>query len=329
MRFRRTPSFLKEAYSLEGSANPKVLRGVCASGLLAGLICLLDHIIHPSLGIEVAPYEVAGAALGLLLVLRTNAGYERWWEARKLWGGIVNQSRNLAIAALAYGPNDPRWRDGFVRCVAAFAHVARRSLRGETDFPEVAALLGEPEAARIAASRHVPTAVASEIAALLRIARDEMAMDPFGFLQAERERATLIDHIGGCERILKSPLPRAYSTQIRRFIVLFLGTLPFALLSKVGWLTPFVTILVAYPILALDKIGMELQNPFSAQSLNHLPLDEISQAIEEDLIAILGAQPGSSHGVAAGFRSSALDGAPSYNGGASGRHHASDPGRLG
>ena len=100
------------------------------------------------MSIEVGPHEVAGALLGLLLVLRTNAGYERWWEARKLWGGIVNQSRNLAMAALAYGPDDPAWREQIVRWTAAFAHVARASLRGERDVPELVALLGREEAGR-------------------------------------------------------------------------------------------------------------------------------------------------------------------------------------
>ena len=88
-------------------------------------------------------------------------------------------------------------------------------------------------------------------------------MSGFAFHQAERERATLIDHIGACERILKTPLPRAYSIKIRRFMVLFLVTLTFALLPKFqsDWLVPPFLMLVAYPVLAVDLIGVELQNP--------------------------------------------------------------------
>jgi putative membrane protein len=116
-------------------------------------------------------------------------------------------------------------------------------------------------------------------------------MDKFAFLQLDRERAQLIDHIGACERILKTPLPLVYAIKIRRFIVLFLVSLPFALLHRVenDWLVPLVTMLVAYPLVSLDRIGVELQNPFATSQLSHLPLSDISSAIEQNVIGLLGA----------------------------------------
>ena len=108
-----------------------------------------------------------GAALGALLVLRTNAGYERWWEARKLWGGIVNQCRNLVILALAYGPDDPDWRRQIVSWTAAFAHVVRHSLRGDGRSPSWNRLVGTVKAGRIASGDHMPTAVSLAIGRLL------------------------------------------------------------------------------------------------------------------------------------------------------------------
>ena len=92
-------------------------------------------------------------------------------------------------------------------------------------------------------------------------------------MQVDRERAALIDHIGACERILKTPLPLVYAIKIRRFIALFLLTLPFALLHRINgdWLVPFITMMVAYPLMSLDQIGIELQNPFSKANLSHLP----------------------------------------------------------
>jgi putative membrane protein len=237
----------------------------------------------------VAPYELAGAILALLLVLRTNAGYDRWWEARKLWGGIVNQSRNLAITALSYGPSDPAWREALANWTAAFPHAARRSLRGERELPELVPLVGAAGAAQVAAADHMPNYVAWVLAGLLREANRRGQLSDFAFLQADKERATLIDHIGACERILKTPLPGAYAIKVRRFIVLFLVTLPFALLHKLDspWLIPLVTMLVAYPLVSLDQIGAELQNPFSPRRLSHLPLDDISRAIEWNVLALL------------------------------------------
>ena len=111
-------------------------------------------------------------------------------------------------------------------------------------------------------------------------------MDRFAYLRAQEERSRLIDHIGGCERILKTPMPTAYSIEIHQFVFVFLVSLPFGILAKAGWLTPLVTMLVAFPILALDEIGVELQNPFSTANLNHLPLDRICQDLEQNLTAL-------------------------------------------
>src|SRR3954466_6762252 len=128
--------FWRDVFSLQNSATPSVFRRVVKFALISTVIYTLDWWpSSPSLAIDVAPFEFAGAVLGLLLVLRTNAGYERWWEGRKLWGGIVNQCRDLAIGALAYGPADPHWRDSIVRLTVAFAHVTRRSLRDERELP--------------------------------------------------------------------------------------------------------------------------------------------------------------------------------------------------
>ncbi|MES2460159.1 MAG: bestrophin family ion channel [Armatimonadota bacterium] len=291
--------FWREAFAWRGSITPHVLPQVFGFGFIAAGICafalLEEQQFGAKIGLAVAPFEYVGAALGLLLILRTNAGYDRWWEARKLWGGIVNQSRNLGINALAYGPADSAWRETFVRWVAAFPHVARCSLRGESLPPEVIALVGAEEAQQIESSAHMPSYVALRLADLLREACNYShadsadRMDRFAFLQLDRERATLIDHIGACERILKTPLPRVYAIKIRRFIALFLITLPFALLHRINvdWLVPVLTMMVAYPLVSLDQIGIELQNPFSKDNVSHLPLDDITANIEKNVTGLL------------------------------------------
>jgi len=209
------PSFWSEAFAWRGSITPRVLLTVAAFGVVAAVVSaaawLLERHWGVRIALEIAPYELAGAALGLLLILRTNAGYDRWWEARKLWGGIVNQSRNMTLGALAYGPADPDWRAAFVRWASAFPHIACCSLRGQPPSPAVAELLGAEDAARLAASGHMPSAVAARLADLLREGCERFGVDRFAFLAIDRERAALIDHIGACERILKTPLPRVYA----------------------------------------------------------------------------------------------------------------------
>lgn len=291
----RASTFWKQAFSIQGSITPHVLPNVFIVGLVSGLVVLISNYFQHKFGIKLELpldcFEFSGAALGLLLVLRTNSGYDRWWEARKLWGGIVNQCRNLAISANAYGPADAAWQLNLARWVAAFPHVAKASLRNESLPAGVAKLIGDKNALELSHAEHMPSAVALHIAKHLRTALDSNDLDHFSFLQLDKERAQLIDHIGACERIMKTPLAMAYSIKIRRFLATFLLTLPFALMHVLdnSWLVPLVTMLVAYPLFSLDQIGVELQNPFDTRNLSHLPLDEISRSIERNVGALAGA----------------------------------------
>ena len=279
-----------EAFSPQGAASRRVLPASLAFGLFATLVYLVYLYVYPNLTLEVGPHEIAGALLGLLLVFRTNAGYDRWWEARKLWGGIVNQTRNLALIGLAQGPNDESWREQFIRWTAAFAWAAKTHLRGESAAPELILLLGEQEAARVHRAEHMALCVALQIDQLLRQAcHKEKGMDGFAYLQAQRERASLVDHLGGCERIRSTPLAKVYSVTIRRFILVYLATLPFALLHKFEkeWMVPLVTLVIAHPVLVIDQLGIELQQPFALGSINHLPLDAICSNLEKNLLSLL------------------------------------------
>jgi ion channel-forming bestrophin family protein len=283
--------FWKDVFSWQGSVTPLVLPRVIASGVYGLSVATAHHLLGwDQLG--AVPAQFTAAILVLLLVLRTNASYDRWWEARKLWGGIVNQSRNLAVAALAYGPDDAAWRARFVRWSAAFCHAARASLRGERALPELPALLQDEDAARrVLQASHMPSFVTSRLAGLLREALDRGQLHANAFLGLERERALLIDHIGGCERILKTPLPYIHTVKLRRFIVIYLLWLPLAAVGDLIWVPALVTALVSYPLLAIDRIAAELENPFSTSHLSHLPLTDICATIEKNLLAMLESEP--------------------------------------
>jgi putative membrane protein len=281
--------FWQDAFAWRGAVTPLVMPRVFLFGLY-GLLVGLVHEVYDWRALGSGPVEFTAAFLALLLVLRTNGGYERWWEARKLWGGIVNQSRNLAIAGLTYGPRDPEWRERFVRWTAAFSHVARRNLRGERELPELLTLMRDVDAVeRISRAQHMPSFVAQAIAGLLREAVEHGEMDRVAFLAVDRERAQLIDHVGGCERILRTPLPQVHTFKLRRFIVLYLLALPIAVVGT-WWIPGLVTFLVAYPLLAIDQIAVELENPFSPTNLSHLPLETICGTLQGNLLALLEAE---------------------------------------
>lgn len=276
-------NFLRTALAWRGSATRRVLPRVTAAALYSVCILMLADMFPAS--IPITPFEYSGAVLGLILVLRVNAGLDRWWEARKIWGSIVNQSRNLAIIGYEYLPQSGMLGTRFLKWVAAWPHTMRESLRKESSLVEVENLLGNTATQNIRTAQHMPTYVGSAIAKILREMR-AAGLDDFAFQRAERERALLIDAIGACERIRNTPIPLVLAIKTRRFILLFLLLLPLALIDRAGWWTPLVVSLAAYPLFSLDEIGAELQNPFSPRNLSHLPLDGICTTIEANVMSL-------------------------------------------
>lgn len=279
-------SFISTALIWTGSITPLVLMRVIELTVYATIVTFVElHLPQVSLVIEITPFEYSGIALSLLLLLRINAGHDRWWEARKHWGCIVNQSRNLAVGGYVYASPSTRQDPTFLRWVAAWPYVMMASLR-KTPFPsDVSRLLGKEEAEKIERAPHPPTEVARRIAALLQTAR-EQGLDGFAFLSLERERCGLIDAFGACERIQSTPMPLSIAVTVRRFILLFLLLLPLALIDRVGWVTPLIVALVSYPLYAVDQIAVELQEPFEPGRVSHLALEAICANIEKSVLSV-------------------------------------------
>ncbi|MGD9633493.1 MAG: bestrophin family protein [Pirellulales bacterium] len=278
--------FWSEVFTLRNSVTPGIKWRIAIFGIMAACVWAVGTYTGLIPTSTIAPYELIGVTLAVLLMIRTNSGYDRWYEGRKLWGGIVNQSRNLAQIGIVYGPQEQAWREEFVHWVAAFSHSCRHSLRGEAEVDDMQGLLKERQLAALKRAQHMPLYVARRIARMLQGALDSGELDRFAFLEAEHQRVQLIDHIGACERILKTPLAESLSVKIRRFLFLYLMALPFGIFDKAGIATPIIVMLVAYPLLSLDQISVELQNPFSKRRLSHLPLNEICASIERNLLAL-------------------------------------------
>lgn len=274
-------SFLVNALSWKGSITPKVIFRVLITSLYSVAVVAIYHFL-PSISLSFSPFELFGVVLGLLLVFRMNAGHDRWWEARKLWGGIVNQSRNLAYGVLTY-VRDTGLKRQVLRWVIAYAYCSLQTLSGRDGLTPIKKYFDESEFQILSKTEHMPSYISIKIAQLLQEAKRRGYLDGFEFLQLDKERSELMDEVGASERILKTPMPLVYAIKLRRFILIFLLILPFALLGKAGNLTPFFVILVAYPLFSLDQIGVELQNPFSIENLSHLPLEDICQTIESNI----------------------------------------------
>lgn len=272
-------TFLRTALSWRGSVTPTILRRVVwVFWYSTGVYLLLRQF--PALHLPITPFEYSGAVLGLLLVLRVNSGLDRWWEARKVWGGIVNQTRNLAIVGAQYAPFDSH-SEAFLNWLSLWPYAMKEVLSEERDLKMAEQLVGDA-AAQVRQSAHPPLFIGLKIAQLLSEMRQH-GMDDFAFVRAERERSLLIDDIGKCERIKSTPMPLVLAIKTRRFIGLFLLLLPFALVSEAGAFAPFIATLAAYPILSLDEIGMQLQDPFVQHNLSHLPVEAICDKIKSNV----------------------------------------------
>lgn len=270
------PGFFRSALTLSGSATPRIFFRLLGFGAYAVTITLIHKYFFELPTYNLTPFEIFGAFLGIILVFRTNAGHERWWEARKIWGGIVNQCRNLVVAALSYVPKNDKQLKKFVGLVVSFPYSAKSWLR-QNDQPKL----------QLNNQIHEPSAICLQLGKILHHWHQEKIISDFAFYTMDNERKKLIDYIGACERILKTPMPLVYAIKVRRFLLLFLGLAPLALVATAGFNTPLIILLVAYPLLGLDQIGKELQNPFSQNNLSHLPLDTICKTIEKDSFGLL------------------------------------------
>jgi ion channel-forming bestrophin family protein len=231
-------------------------------------------------------HGLAGVALSLLLVFRTNSSYDRFWEGRKLWGGIVNECRNLMRSSGVFLREAPELQRALGHWAAVFPYSAASSLRGKIDLGPVADALPAEQIERVRSAQHVTLAVAREMSALLDEGRRRGLYQEYAQLQLDQNVQLLIDYVGGCERICKTPLPFAYMVHLRRALVLYCGTLPFALVGQFGWLTVPATVIVSYIFFGIEEIGVEIENPFGHDD-NDLPLEAICETIRANVLALL------------------------------------------
>lgn len=276
-------------FDIEGSMVREILGRVSLCVLWSVIVVSL-HMLLPKGWFDLAVPETAhaliGAALGLLLVFRTNASYDRFWEGRKLWGGMVNETRNLARLSSTWIAGRPDLVRQILLWTIAFPWAAMYRLRESREIGTLRDELPPNEFAEVAAADHVPLAVARQITALIEDARVAGVISDIQQVQIDQNVQLLIDYLGGCERIRSTPLPFAYAVHLRRALMAYCFTLPLALVSQFGWDTIIATLFLAYVLFGIEEIGVEIEDPFGTDE-NDLPLDEICRNIEGNLRDIL------------------------------------------
>jgi len=257
-----------------------------ATGTVITLVHKFGDIGH--LLIPTTPVLVIGAALGIFVSFRTNSAYERWWEGRKLWGQLVNSSRHLTSQALCYlGAGELAGR--IVRRHAAYVHVLRCLLRKQDPWTDEHVIrLVDAEA------REALRAESSPTHALLFRQMEELTataaageLDERRLQSFDRTMATLLDVQGGCERIKKTPMPRAYGLIAERLITAYGALFPLSLAEELGWAMIPLNLLVCLSFALISEVGRVLEDPFT-MFYNGLPLSALSMTIENNTRQRLG-----------------------------------------
>jgi putative membrane protein len=247
----------------------------------AGVVAF--HLYVAPIGLPPVIHTLVGVALGLLLVFRTNASYDRFWEGRKLWGGIVNETRNLIRSSEAFLINAPDIRKEISLWTIAYTYGAMHILRDRVSLGPVAQELDPAEVKKAFESGHPALYAANKISMLLQKAKMQGHITDYAQASLDQNIQLLVDYIGGCERIHRTPLPFAYVVHLRRALVIYCFTLPFALVDLFDWKWAAIldTLFLSYVYFGIEEIGVEIEDPFGEDE-NDLPLEAICLSIDKN-----------------------------------------------
>jgi len=281
------------------------VRGELLLGLAAAVAAYALHRWEPLVALPFSIAASLGGALAIFIGFRNNNAYARWWEARQLWGGIVNSARVLARLIItftdghAHQPNyDPARGDAFkrelVHKVIAWVHALRIHLRGQQTWPELAPLLPPPDLDEALKANNKPNIVMQQIGRRIYQAMADGTLGGFDSFQLEGQLLALANHQGGCERIKSTPLLRQYHFFTRLFLQVFIVLLPFCLVADmermgIGWVVVPVALIISFVFAIIGKVGEVNEDPFEGR-ITDVPLSALCNTIERDLRELLGEQ---------------------------------------
>ncbi len=220
-------------------------------------------------------HGMLGFVISLLLVFRTNTAYDRWWEGRKLWGSLVNNSRNLAIKLSAI-LKDETDRSFFRKFIPMYAHILQIHLKDD----DTSKQLFEDVDLEIDHHKHKPNQLKKIIYQKINDLYDTKKITGDQLIILNEELRSFTDICGACERIKNTPIPYSYSAFIKKFIFFYTMTLPFGYSVSLGYFVAPVVVFVFYVLASLELIAEEIEDPFGDDE-NDLPIKKISENIKK------------------------------------------------
>ena len=267
-----------------------LILGICIYSALIAFFELEFWRLSDSNYIRNVPvmHTLLGFAISMLLVFRTNTAYDRWWEGRKLWGSLVNSSRNLAIKLSAFLPVEETGQRSFFRkIIPAYAYSLHNHLHKEKIRVE---LFEEEEHRQVFSeldqSKHVPNQVALLMYRHIQQLYRDKKISGDQLIILNNELQSFTDICGACERIKNTPIPFSYSVFIKKFIFIYVMTLPFGYVFTLNYYVVPVVAIVFYVLASLELIAEEIEDPFSGDA-NDVPTEKISEGIQRAVTDII------------------------------------------
>lgn len=229
-------------------------------------------------------YTLIGFVISMLLVFRTNTAYDRWWEGRRKWGELLNESRNIAIK-LSHLIKNKEELNFYNRMLPNFAFALKTHLQnGVNNWSELD--LTAEELQELKSKEHVPAHITKMIYQKIYELKATQQISEIDFLVLDKQLKTLMEICGACERIKKTPIPYSYSMFLKKFILIYVVTIPIALVPLLGYVASAIATFIFYILMSIEIIAEEIEDPFGGDD-NDLPTDVISKNIKKSVYELL------------------------------------------
>jgi putative membrane protein len=280
------PKFWQLLFFWRLSILPRIAPQLIAVGVVSALVVLAQHRAPEYFRtLNVAPFTLLGIALSIFFGFRNSACYDRWWEARRMLGGLIGDMRSFARWTMSLPGLDDARRVQTVRFAIGYTYALMAYLRGDA-MPAELELYAPGVAARVV-SGDVPTGVLTALSQQVSAMAAEGVFGEIALTRFDDRLTAFAAAQVACERIRSTPTPFTYTLLVHRTSYAYCFLLPFGLVTTLGWATPVFSMLVAFAFFGLDALGDELQEPFGTE-MNALPLYAMARTVEISLLEAAG-----------------------------------------
>lgn len=286
-------SWFNIALRVRGSVIPNIFGRVLLCGAFGLFISVLSYYKIP-VAAKALGGIIPSIVLGLLLVFRTNTAYERFWEGRKAWGGIINHIRNLSRSIwVAIDEIDLIHRtekEQVLKLLVAFAVATKLHLRYQAVDVRLEKLVSQSQFTKLQSANNPPLEIAFWIGDYLQAKEEQGQIGLYQMNELQKILSGMVEMLGACERILRTPMPLAYAIHLKQLLMLYCLLLPFQLVEELMWWTAPAIALVSFTLFGIEAIGVEIENPFGTDP-NDLPLDTICNTIDRNIDDLISIEP--------------------------------------